>query len=431
MRRALLLTALVLSPLPAVAGKKERPPADIMRIHVLEVGQGDATIIEGPRDENGDRKIMVVDAPETKKAGNESQHTIEPYLRNNLDDGPPGRPVIDIDYLVPTHYHSDHIGKSTGDVGSGIFYLWEALNIRVRKLLDTGLDYDASGNGDVNYRRWVKDNRVERETLRFDQLGEGRQIDLGEGVWVEPLAIAAEVEGRGRAMDDEWVRSSSQNDFSIALVVHFKKFDFFVAGDLSGYLHESWGSWYHPVESAMYPHLRPLEVYRVNHHGSQWSTNYAFLQRIRPIASVLSCGVGHKHPNEYALKRVLGYEDYWTGRPMGSDVFQTLHADGYLMDAPHPHTEKVQYIANGDILIETDGETGFSITMPGREPITYPMQPDPAFLTPPDSVLEARQAKLDGTLDQWRRKWGRMFDRTDAEKGLLISPKVDDMGGAD
>jgi len=414
---------------PAGAAKKAELPADVVRFHILNVGQGDATIIEGPRDASGDRKVMIVDAPETRMAGNESQHVIEPYLRNKLDDGPRARPILDVDYVIPTHYHLDHIGSTRSKEATGIFYLWEALNIRVGKLLDTGLDYDAAGEGEVNYRRWVKENRVERETLRFDQQGEDRQIDMGEGMWVEPLAIGAKVEGRGRVVADKWLSTTSQNDFSTALVIHYKQFDFFVAGDLSGYLHESWGAWYHSIESAMYPHLRRLELYRVNHHGSQWSTNYPFLQRIQPLASVISAGRGHKHPNEYAIKRILGFEDYWTGKPIGSDIFQTQNDGGYLMEEPHPHTEKVQHIANGDIIVETDGVTSFVVHVPGREPYVYPLHPDKAQVAPPKSVLEARRREVDD-FDK-ADDWGRVYDRDDVAAGRVSGPTVDDMGGAD
>ena len=416
-----LFLFLGIAPLLAGARDKERPPAETVRIHVLNVGQGDATIIEGPRDDAGDRKIMVLDAGESSMQGNEAKHVIEPYLRKNVDDGKPGRPMLDIDYLVPTHYHKDHMGSPKGKEPSGIFYLWEALNIRVGKILDTGLEYDASGLGDTTYRQWVKDKGVDREKLEFDQLKPDRQIDMGEDVWIEVLSVAAEVEGRGRVVKDRWINTTSQNDFSIQMVLHYKKFDFYIAGDLSGYLHESWGAWYHSIESAVSAHLRPLEVYRVNHHGSQWSTSYTFLQRINPLVSVISCGKGHHHPNEYTVQRILGFEDYWTGRPVGSTIFQTKNDDGFVLDEPHPHTGKTQTVADGHIVIESDGVTGFSITLPGREPYLFPLHDDPAFLDVPWSVKKAREGK-DGDFE-------RFWDVDDVEDGRIAVPRSNDPDG--
>ena len=422
--RRLIFTGalLLLAAAPLLAGaKRDRPPADLVRIHVLNVGQGDATIIEGPRDEGGDRKIMLVDTGESSMQGNEAKHVVEPYLRDHVDDGKPGRPMLDIDYALVTHYHKDHMGSPKGKEPTGIFYLWEALNIRVGKILDTGLEYDASGMGDTTYRQWVKDKGVDRETLEFDQLKPDRQIDLGKDVWIEVLSVAAEVEGRGRVVKDRWINTTSQNDFSTQTVLHYKKFDFYIAGDLSGYLHESWGAWYHSIESAVSAHLRPVEVYRVNHHGSQWSSNYTFLQRISPLVSVISSGKGHHHPNEYTVQRILGFEDYWTGRPVGSHIFQTKNDDGFVLDGPHPHTEKTQSVANGHIVIESDGVTGFTITLPGREPYAFPLHDDPAFLDVPWSVKKAREGK-GGDFE-------RFYDPSDVEDGRIAAPRGNDPDG--
>ncbi len=417
--------------LVTTGAKRPQPRADLIRIHVLNVGQGDATIIEGPRDEKGNRRILMVDAGESVKQGNEAKHVVEPYLRKNTDDGAKGRPVLDVDYFIPTHYHKDHMGWNSGDEGTGLFYLWEALNIRVGKILDTGIDYDAAGTGDKMYRQWVQDRGVQREKLAFDQLGPDRQIDLGQDVWVEVLANAAEVEGRGRVVKDRWISSTSQNDFSTAIIVHYKKFDFFVAGDLSGYLHESWGSWYHSIEAATFPHLRPTEVYRVNHHGSQWSSNYPFLQRLQPQVSVISCGRGHKHPNEYTVQRLLGWEDYWSGRPMGSDIYQTKNDDGFALDGPHPHSGRTQTVANGTILIESDGVTSFAVTLPGKEPIVYPLDPYDAYTDIPWTVREARKDQKEwvGSESDDAGRYNEVYDREDVESGKVTAPERDDPDG--
>lgn len=427
----LLITTLSLF----VSGARKQGPApDTLRIHVLNVGQGDATIIEGPRDARGDRKVLIYDAGESGELGNEARHVIEPYLRRHLDDGPSGRPVLNVDYLIPSHYHKDHTGAATGREWTGLFYLWDALNVRIGRLLDTGINYDAGGQGDRAYRRWIEENQVKRSTLAFDQLGADRQIDLGKDVWVEVLAVGARVEGRGRVVKEEHVSSTSQNDFSAVLVLHYKKFDIYLGGDLSGYLHESWGAWYHNIEGATFPHLRPVEAYRVNHHGSQWSSSYPFLQRIMPQVSVISCGRGHKHPNQYTVHRLLGWEDYWSGRPMGSDVFQTKNDDGFLFSGEHPHTGRTQRVADGHIVIESDGETSFSVTLPGQEPFVYPLDPHPAYTDVPDSVRQARRSSATGTGGEADadKGYSEVYDREDVKRGRVHAPRVDDPeGGGD
>ncbi len=370
----------------------EGPNPDLIRIHIVDVGQGDCTIIESPEDEDGDRRIMMVDAGETSKEGNEARDTIEPYLRKKLDDGPPSRPAVDIDYFLGTHYHKDHMGWPKEGKNSGFFYLWDALGINIHKVLDTGLDYDAAGKLDGVYKEWVANHNVPREKLHFDQLGPDRQIDLGPDLWVEVLAVGAQVDGmEGRVIKRRWEPTTSQNDFSAAIIVHYRRFDFFVAGDLSGYFHKSWGNFYHNIEGAFNDQMRNIEVLRVSHHASQWSTNMPFLQRARAQAAIISCGKGHHHPNEYTVRRILGWENFWNGWPTGSDIIQTQQVDGYTFEGPHPHTGKTQTVANGSIVIESDGETGFSIWYEGLDqPIFYDLDRAEAYLDIPYKIKDRR-----------------------------------------
>jgi len=393
---AVVLTALVL---PATANAKrsrdDGPPPHVMRIHVVDVGQGDCTIIESPEDEDGDRRILMVDAGESSMEGNEARDTIEPYLRRKLDDGLPTRPVAEVDYFIGTHYHKDHMGWPKPGNDSGVFYLYDAPGVHIGGIYDTGLDYDAAGNLDGVYREWVASHNVQREKLQFDQLGEDRQIDMGPDVWVEVLTVGTQLDGvPERAIRRRWIPTTSQNDFSIAVIVHFKKFDFFVAGDQSGYFHKSWGNFYHNIEGAMRDQLRDIEVLRVNHHGSQWSTNYSFLQHLEPEVALISCGKGHHHPNEYTVHRILGWENYWSGWPVGSDIFQTEAVDGYLYEGEHPHTARTQTVANGTIIVETDGETGYSIWYEGlTEPIQFELDQQPAYTDVPGRVKLRRDGK--------------------------------------
>ena len=413
-----------LSPV-AMAAEAVRPAANLLRVHIIDVGQGDCTVIEGPRSAKGDRRILVIDVGETAQQGNEAKHKVLPYLRKMLDDGSPNRAQVTIDYFLLSHYHKDHMGAPSGEEGSGIFWLSEQLDVKVGRVLDTGIDYDAGGMGDRTWRQWVKDQGVQREPLAFDQLGKDRQIDLGEGVWVEVLSVGAVVEGRGRVVKDRWISTTSQNDFSAAIVIHYGKFDMFTAGDQSGYLHESWGSWYHSIEAAMFPHLRPLEVYRVNHHGSQWSSCYPFLQRIEPEVALISNGKGHHHPNEYTVQRLLGWEEYRTGRPHGTDIFQTRQIDGFVLPTPHPHTGRAQRVADGPIVVETDGETDFKVVLPDQPPISYAFDDIPPYTDVPWTVKKAR-ARAESKDDE---EYNRFYDRED--EGSLPIPEGDESDGPD
>ena len=65
---------------------------DIIKVHFLDVGQGDSIFIELNND-----KTMLIDAGEANKGD---------YIVNYIKD----RGYSNIDYLIGTHPHADHIG---------------------------------------------------------------------------------------------------------------------------------------------------------------------------------------------------------------------------------------------------------------------------------------------------------------------------------
>ena len=83
-----------------------------LEIWTIDVGQGDATLIVGPK-VNGERISMLVDA-----GRGSSTRAIEPALENA------GVGVLDI--VVATHYDDDHIGGFTTRQGAGGSVLWTA-----------------------------------------------------------------------------------------------------------------------------------------------------------------------------------------------------------------------------------------------------------------------------------------------------------------
>ena len=116
---------------------------------------------------------------------------------------------------------------------------------------------------------------------------------------------------------------------------------------------------------------------------------------------------------------------------MGSDIFQTKNDDGFLFDGHHLHTGRQQRVANGHILIESDGETSFTVTLPGQEPFVYPLDPHPAYTDVPESVRAARlqaSRRLGGEADS-ELGHSKVYDRDDVKRGNVHAPRVDDPDG--
>ena len=76
---------------------------------LLNVGDGDQQVILLPRDQNGQRKVVIVDASRKNK----TEAVIAELVNTGLLDAPNpvnGRPDGSIALVVATHPHSDHIG---------------------------------------------------------------------------------------------------------------------------------------------------------------------------------------------------------------------------------------------------------------------------------------------------------------------------------
>src|SRR3954471_11899769 len=72
--------------------KPPPPSGKEMQVHVLDVGQGDAILIISP-----EGKVVLVDAGDQTKG----KAVVDALKRYN---------VSQIDYLIATHAHPDHIG---------------------------------------------------------------------------------------------------------------------------------------------------------------------------------------------------------------------------------------------------------------------------------------------------------------------------------
>lgn len=136
---------------------------------------------------------------------------------------------------------------------------------------------------------------------------------------------------------------TGENDRSIALVLRFGTFDYFIASDLTG-----GGSSTADMESRIAPHVGDVDVLHVSHHGSSTSTNQTFVNTLKPEHAVISCGDGNSygHPTQSVLDRL-------TNAPQMDTIWQTEAGTG----ATSPLV-----VVGGDITFLTDGHT-FTVTI--------------------------------------------------------------------
>lgn len=295
LRLALGLTALLITSAPAQA---EGP----LRITILDVGQGDSTLIQAP----GGRSLLF----DGGKNGR-GDAVILPFLQ--------AAGIDTLDYMVASHYHADHVG--------GLDEVYE--NIVVREAVyDRGYDY-----GTLTYGDYAAAVAPQRQTI-----APGQVLDLGEGVTVTCVAL----NGNGQLappFDD----GSYENEYCVSLLVEYGGFDFFVAGDLTGGM----DSGYADIETSVAPLVGDVDIYRVNHHGSFSSSNPFFLQTLQAEVSLISVGSNsYGHPHQPVLDRLVQY---------GSFVYQTEPGDGGTLP-PQDLT-----VVDGHIDVVTDGVATYTV----------------------------------------------------------------------
>jgi hypothetical protein len=138
------------------------------------------------------------------------------------------------------------------------------------------------------------------------------------------------------------VRSPVEVSAEILRVLR-KRAELALGGDLVGVTND--------IETTVGPQVGDVEVYKVHHHGSAYSSNDAWLTATTPEVGIISVGDGNSygHPTADALNRLHnhGVKTYWTST--GAAV------------APNPSWDKV----GGTIVVQADPGDGAAYTVTG------------------------------------------------------------------
>jgi beta-lactamase superfamily II metal-dependent hydrolase len=272
--------------------------SDELRIYTINVGQGDSALIISPTG-----TTMLVDA------GNNGKGTsaVLPLL-SQLG-------VTSLDYVVASHYHADHIGGIDEVLNAGISVTGAAL--------DRGGTYSS-----LTYTDYVTAVGGKRTTIT-----DGQTIDLGGGASVKCVAV----NGNGVS------GASNENDLSVVLVVSLGYFEYYTGGDLSGVDSSS----YKDIETSVAAEVGNIEVCKVDHHGSSYSTNQNFVDALKPDVSIFPVGTNsYGHPAQVVIDRLVGADSYLYLTEAGSG--------GTVPDGKGT-------VVNGNILTRSSGSGNFAV----------------------------------------------------------------------
>ena len=238
-------------------------PEGKLRITMLDVGQGDAILLE-----DGKRKVMI-DVGDNKK--DKLGYGGRTALKMALGKAGVRENVDRINTVIITHHHGDHLGNVQ----------WLAGKYKVSNIYDNAMPNEKNA-----VSNWLnKELRAGHYHNRV--LKAGDRVDLGKGYYFEVLAP-----GDFLSKQDK----ERFNNTSIVMLLHYGQFTMLFTGDAEA-----------PVEDYLqqkYGNRLKADVLKVGHHGSKTSSIYKFISKVKPKYALISCGNKqiYNHPN----KNVVG-----------------------------------------------------------------------------------------------------------------------------
>lgn len=223
-------------------------PQPDLKVHFIDVGQGDSTLIQTPDGAN-----ILIDGG-IKSAGQK----VVSFLKS--------KDVGKLDMVVATHPHADHIG--------GLIPVLNAF--QVDRFVDSGKAHTSQ-----TYLEML--NLIDHKNIPFEVATKGKVYTFDNGFKMTTVHADSNV--------------TNLNNASVSFKAEYNRISFMLTGDAEK-----------EAESIMVNSIFDLNstIYKAGHHGSNTSSTQAFINKVKPEVSILSYGKGNSygHPHDEVVKRL-------------------------------------------------------------------------------------------------------------------------------
>ena len=244
-----------------------------VRVHFIDIGQGDSALIEGPTG----KRVLIDSGP------SQSGAALKAYLR--------AVGATELDMMINTHPHADHIGNAAALLRE----------MTVRLVLDSGYAHPIK-----QYRDLLDAVEETKTPIRIAR--RGRAIDIGGGASLELLGPEEPLISGSR---------SDPNSNSVVFRLTFGGQSALFTGDAEEETEE---------RLLKTPEKLRAGLLKVAHHGSSHASSDRFLDAVSPAAAVVSCSERNRygHPAPETLGRLERRAvRHWVTAQRGSLVAET------------------------------------------------------------------------------------------------------------
>ncbi|NOT49791.1 MAG: hypothetical protein HOP10_00765 [Chitinophagaceae bacterium] len=275
-----------------------------MRIHLINIGQGSATLVEFPC------AAVLIDLGGENNAQFNSTDSLKAYLRDFFDRRTDLHNTLQCVYI--THPHADH--ANTHAAG----YILDSF--KIKNVVTDGLEQGSGRHGQIKLHRAVQaseeddsaDNDIGFEAVVTNEIGAtgftNAVIDAVDCPGTDPVITI--LWGTSATKPAGWTDDDFDNEnfHSLVIKIEYGSSSFLITGDLEDKAQKNLVAKYNSNN------MLDADIYLVGHHGSKNGSSQELLSKVTPKMALMGVGSADRqlswtawdygHPNKTILERL-------------------------------------------------------------------------------------------------------------------------------